>query len=568
MSSQYTSKVRLYKGVPLTNDYTNTLEPATQGIKYSWLNNYDYNDFENIMYPKFNTQTNLGTLRLEAADSNAEDYNYAYIIDSKGKVRFCFILGCRYINDGAKANYSVYEFDLEIDLMMTYVLSKNQFYACPIERHHAVNSHKFNNILSAENVATGPIIHNSYSLSDGAFNLNECWPVLYLTPRTTDTSIRVVNILGVVNGLEMVIVDSSQNIDTINTELNDLVKNYLNGDTSYIMSIAMVPKIFFASKRNVSGYTTLFTPTALNKNFALNVNVDYNSVSLNGYSDIHNKKLCTYPYYFLRVINDVGNHIDLRFEFWDENSTTKQMVITTSGAMLPITAQLAPVNYNGIEASSDSSDLGSKVARDLVIEVSNFPLGSWTSDSYSRYIAQNGKANLISFGGNMLGLATGAVSGASSENPISAVGNAVNGAVNGLIGQLANYQRAKDAPDNTNGDTGNGVTTWLAGRKNFVYTIMCVRQDFAEQIDKYFSRYGYNQNGDIAIPNPTARPKFTYIKTLGNCIRPTYGCNNNQINIINQIMMNGITFWRTSVGKSEFLNFSGIFNSNSNGDVF
>ena len=43
MSSQYTSKVRLYKGVPLTNDYTNTLEPTTQGIKYSWLNNYEYN---------------------------------------------------------------------------------------------------------------------------------------------------------------------------------------------------------------------------------------------------------------------------------------------------------------------------------------------------------------------------------------------------------------------------------------------------------------------------------------------------------------------------------------------
>ena len=70
-------------------------------------------------------------------------------------------------------------------------------------------------------------------------------------------------------------------------------------------------------------------------------------------------------------------------------------------------------------------------------------------------------------------------------------------------------------------------------------------KDFAEQIDKYFSRYGYNQNGDIATPNPTARPKFTYIKTLGNCIRPAYGCNNNQINIINQVMMNGITFWRT-----------------------
>ena len=171
-------------------------------------------------------------------------------------------------------------------------------------------------------------------------------------------------------------------------------------------------------------------------------------------------------------MNDVGNHIDIRFEFWNENSTTKQMVVTTAGAMLPITAQLAPVNYNGIEASGESSDLGSKVARDLVIEVSNFPLGSWTSDSYSRYIAQNGKANLISFGGNMLGLATGAVSGAYSENPANAVGNAVSGAVNGLIGQLANYQRAKDTPDNTNGDTGNGVTTWLAGRKNFVYTTM------------------------------------------------------------------------------------------------
>ena len=100
MSSQYNGQnVKMYKAVPFGPDYTHTLAAGIGG-KTSWLDsNCSPTTYTNLMHIKLDTTTGKGTIRLEVPDSEATLYNYCRV-ESKNPVYFCFVLGCRYINDG------------------------------------------------------------------------------------------------------------------------------------------------------------------------------------------------------------------------------------------------------------------------------------------------------------------------------------------------------------------------------------------------------------------------------------------------------------------------------------
>ena len=75
----------------------------------------------------------------------------------------------------------------------------------------------------------------------------------------------------------------------------------------------------------------------------------------------------------------------------------------------------------------------------------------------------------------------------------------------------------------------------------FVFYRMALRANDARIIDDYFSMFGYAIN-KIQVPNITARPEWTYIKTRDCCI----ACNApaDDVNKICNIFNSGITWWK------------------------
>jgi len=568
-STQYVAKITLYKSVPFDNTYQNTLRPATIATKKAWLDgNYVPNEKTALMYPKIDTTTGRGTIRLEVTDTLAEDYNYCYINDGKGHERFCFIHGCRYINDGKSGETimtsSVYEFDLEIDLMMTFLLSNNQFYPAPIDRHHASSS-KFNNKRIAEDLPLGTPYVNEIKQCE-EYNTNDCWAVIVYTPILNDEGeygtggIHMETLLGIPNGTYNIIFDPSD-LDSAVAFLNSRIKS-----PSQIIALYMLPKALVAS--DYDGHPAeLLTKRDSHK---MNWHVFSDTPgTLNGYTP-RNSKLLYYPYSFARLYNDIGNFSDLKFEDWGK--FTSGYIIQLQGTVtMPVSIKASPLFYNGM-TYTDQGDTYYLLNNDKTVEISNYPLGSVASDSYAAYIAQNGRSNDTAL---LMGTGASAAAGIGAillgSNPVGAAALAIGAVASQVISYASNLQKQMDAPDTTRGSVSNGTIEYYFDHKKFKIAHMSIRSNFARQIDDYFSRYGYSQAGLVDKPDPTIRDLFVYIKTLGHCIKSIAGTsdmNANQLDKVNEIMMNGCTFWNPArVGSASIMQYNVIKNGNQNGDV-
>ena len=77
----------------------------------------------------------------------------------------------------------------------------------------------------------------------------------------------------------------------------------------------------------------------------------------------------------------------------------------------------------------------------------------------------------------------------------------------------------------------------------------------AEQLDDYFTMFGYAQNKIKNIATElatvlTARPKFTYLKTKGFSVKGHFP--SEYKNEFNEVFNNGITFWKTSATVGDY----------------
>lgn len=573
MSSQYTSLVTLYKAVPFDHSYQDGLRASTISTKKAWLdNNYTHITYQSLMFPKIDTVTQKGTIRLDVIETSAEGYNYCYIEDSKGNKKFCFILGCRYINDGKFENgtqRSVYEFDLELDVPMTFLISKDQYVPAALDRHHASTT-KYNNYRLAENVPIGEYHVKDMKLCD--INCSDCFGIIVIAPNIDNAgeyqTFVMKDFLNIPNSAEYWLFDISK----ASLVASYIYANHLIKYASQLISIYTVPKAFIPDEiaNRVDGKAD---PLRLNDwNFTIgrkywNVYSDNFTPELT-YKGVTptNKKLQYYPYHYGRLYNDAGNASEIRFEDWDADwgSTTHRRMITMECSILsPVTVRATPFNYNGVRVMTDPS---LSIAIDglnyeKAIEISNFPYGSCTSDSYAQWVAQNGKSVAAELGiGNALTTIGAGVALATTEvPPVAITAGAITAILSSALSTCSKLQSAYNSADSTSGSISNGTIEYVRKRKTFKFYEMCIKDEFAAQIDHYFTKFGYAQAGEIDTPDDTVRPRFVYIKTLTPCIKPIAGVsepNNNQLVKLNEIFMNGITLWNTTQTKSQLFNYN------------
>ncbi len=559
-NTQYKAIIEMFRNCPFDNSYAHTLEPMDIAKKLSWLEqNCGYKSqedrYEQYMYVRLDSATNKGTFKLQCLDIWAYSYNYAYINNLRGEVYFAFITGCRYVNDATQPtevmSKGVYEFDFEIDLLMSNLHNVNQLKPCMVSRHHSESDE------IGENIVAEPFSLLEEVCNDGGYKVltpsaygDDTCIIIYEMEENQSTG-HLVD--GVFSAAKIhVFSTNSSGLSSAQGLINDAASH---GHPESILAIAM-SKYSYLQLANVGdhlilGDTDKVTPVQVHiPNISENDTID-------GYKP-KNKKLYTYPYNYVNVVNCKGNDINLRYEFWKPNGNNLDLqYYCTRG--LPLTMQIRPIDYKNNTTGSGTN----AISPDVFIECTGFPLGTWSQESFEIWKAQNQ--------GNILGtLAKSAVSigaGIVTKNPITTA-FAITNTIQNVVEIAQQGYTSSIVSDRFSGTLSGTSVNYNSKVEGFFYTRKSIPYENAKMIDNFFTRFGYAQI-KLMTPNPTARPKYTFIQTSEPCYVNDTGmqgytngsANSKQIAIINRCFMNGITFWNRSITKDTIFQYDTLDNS-------
>ena len=266
-----------------------------------------------------------------------------------------------------------------------------------------------------------------------------------------------------------------------------------------------------------------------------------------------NKKLMCYPYNMLYISNGQGNSAEYKWEDFASPIAAPFDVwgnVAPNGGLL-----LSPRQYKSYPGQN----------QDESIQVTGFPLVTWTFDSFRAWLAQNAgtigasAAGLIGSwtsvvapwvmgGSSMAGNGVGStVQQLPGSKPLIArdimegfsPSKGLIAATIGAMGQIYDHQTK---PPQARGN-GNLSLTYQAGNLTFWFYQKHIKEEYAKIIDAYFDMYGYKVNM-VGVPNRNARPCYTYIKTIGCAVDGLIPADDAKQ--IQSIFDKGIRFWKTT----------------------
>lgn len=288
----------------------------------------------------------------------------------------------------------------------------------------------------------------------------------------------------------------------------------------------------------------------------------YNTISrpttLNGYSPV-NKKLLTYPFQALTITNNSGTSNVLCYEYFSDPTACRinfDGVPSVGCSMLNY-----PENYKGITYNFREGVTGTKL-----------PTLGWSKDAYTNWLTENA-INRASANVGMIGNIGGAIGGAVTAGLATAsLGLGMVGAIPAAISSgMSIAQSAMNiasektkhslVPTSVNGNVNNADV--LACGKNYgTYAIpVSIQYQFAERIDKFFTRYGYATNM-IKVPNQIGRTNWNYVEiAAGESVGVSTGAISvpaDAMAVINAAYRKGVTIFHNIDNIGDFSLSNGI----------
>lgn len=517
--------IRLLKGVPLDNTYTDTLYFTSRQAQQDHFGNYTAKSFTQQTYQR----VNKGVLRVQVNADEIYDYNYLSFRNTAygNKQFYAFITSIEYIND------AVSEITYEIDVMQTWMIGLDYTLGqCFVEREHSQTDEIGDNIIP-EVLPTGELVMNDY---EDIFELSELCVVIAIVDVTQGTADGTLYD-GIYGGATLWAYESS---DT--TGINAKIDEYkIKPDA--IVSMYMCPLKFMPSGRIPDNHK--IPETAYSDGLAKTIGGISDTDTIDGHP-VRNKKLFTYPYNFYHIDNGSSGELSLRYEFFT-NHEVKLRVDTVMTQ--PVSCVLRPIEYKG------SGELYTfKTLNTECVKLEGYPMCSWNTDAFKAWLAQNsfpmvvnamgGVAHIVA---NNLTAPTGR-SGADNRNrdwrnrdSALTILNGVNSVVNQVYNASIQADIVKGSYNNGGVNCANGKQTFFGGRCS-------VSKQFAEMIDDYFTIYGYAVKRS-KIPNVNARERWTYTKTIG--CTATGSLPVDDMDRVKSIFDNGVTFWKNAddIGK-------------------
>lgn len=526
--------------VPLEIDNNNQLtfaNASAQNTYFSSLPKIGYDDFTYIRKD--------GVLRIPAVMDDILSYNYVmYRNDAySSKWFYAYITGMEYVND------SVTDISIATDTFQTWQFDLT-YKRTLVEREH-VNDDTIGKHTVPENLNIGELMVNSKTTlkpsnivkdGNGTTLTNDYMIVFQVT-----SNIEVIAYMSlmsltcmynnVFSGLCYFACPDEATARQVIIDFDNAGK----GDN--IIAIFTAPTQFFQgctkhTINNMSIYTTATDQvTAHTLSTLTSETTITRPTKLDGYTPKNNKCFC-YPYSFMNVTNNVGTEVSFNYEDFT-NATPKFEIIGSLGE--GCSTRLIPKNYKGQSEAGEYSIAGAK-----------YPVCGWTSDYYTNWVTQNAVNQAVTAGTTGLsalsGIATGLIAGGGAGAVLGIVGGTTS-LLNDAQRMFGQMEAAKIHPDQAKGNvnTSDMIVGW---GKYFTVSCMSVRAEIAEQIDKWFSMFGYKVNA-VKVPNITGRRNWNYVKTVGCYIEADIP--QDDLQQIKEMFNKGVTFWHN---PSTFCDYS------------
>lgn len=512
MARNPTSTILLYKKVPFSNDYQDSL----------WLESGDISDvlgtpYTQVIYQNYSfvrdgavrISSNNNTTRLSFDLLSLCNY-MEYTNNITGLKHFCFITDCKYIND------SCVELTFEDDVIQTYLFANKDLTGVQLLQSFIVRQHsetdEIGDNLQPENVSIGQYEFTEY---ENVVPIRELAIIASVADIDGGVSGRLYD--NVYGGTKLYAFHATSSGATA---LSSFLVSYLAHPDS-VVALYMVPKYAIKGPDDFEdGH--LIQDTSIGKSY---VQVYAKPEDSSPYN-FRNKKMYTYPYCYFHVDNGCGQSLQLRYEFFDAVSSLEKnapYLKFNTTVTQPARVMCNPVGYKGVGKYTELT--GYKDYLNETITLDNYPICSFTADSFESWLYTSAVPQLV------IGGATMAVS---KELGAFNIGSLVSQA----------YQ-AYNSADITRGNASAGNVNCAHARQTFNTAHAHLRYDNAKSIDDYFTCYGYAQN-KYGIPNLHARENYTYIKTQDFKIKGAIP--NDAINKIKAAFNSGITFW-TSISN-------------------
>lgn len=548
-----TTEICFCHDVPLDNRYQNTFWFANRASQEAYFRGKVLASMTNCTY-----QRTYRSIRASIPIQTIMNCNYLFFQNPEFEARFffCFITDIRYVNN------DMTEVFFEIDVMQTY------FPDCTMKQCFIERAHTANDAVGANTIPEG-LEYGDYVCLD-MVHTTAIEPMVICVAATVDETGNPVQggyYSNVYSGVKINVFDSAAEA---NEYLKLLTENNL---VDAVVNVFMMPHTFSEGASTVP------------KENEFHIQKPYTSI--NGYVP-KNKKLFISPYNVLYVTNGEGTAAVYNYEYFSDATIT----IKVYGSMCTTPqAILVPWNYKGVIQNWDEK-----------LTLDGWAQCAYNIDTYKAWLAQN--ANIIAWQddnaamqrahqeyqagkstdsailnmlGSVIGMgAAGVVAGSAAGSIGGLPGAAVGGIGGGIIGGIRGINQAirqpventiqmqnleneiaqtmairKDhstMPPQAVGGGGSTVMQGLGLKTFFIYRKQ-IRAEFAKQIDRYFTVYGYAQH-KIAFPNIHARSRFSYVQTKGSNV---YG--NAPVSVIaaiNKIFDAGITFWADYIGVGNY----------------
>ena len=319
--------------------------------------------------------------------------------------------------------------------------------------------------------------------------------------------------------------------DALQAFYNSTIKPYVDaGKTDALLGLYIVPEEWISTSGSdpfpASGY---YQVTISNK--------------FQTYEPFNNK-LQSYPYKMVYGMDIDGNNFIYRIEHFLQESVQFRLITSLNS---PPGATFIPLNYKNLSSNFDEA-----------VSISSFPSIALVTDSFKQWVAENGYLTMLNgIKGAIGGVETGAGSAVgmalgskltAATGAVNLIGSGLNAALS-IETALAKFQQAEIRPNDTvtfgnaNALTAGDIFPVQLGVKE-------ITEPMARVIDNYFTKYGYASHR-VAIPNRKNRSRWTYLKTVGCCVKEVvtqsgHGVPQTYLSKIANIYDNGITHWVVS----------------------
>ena len=524
------SVVRFYSGIPFDSTYVHTLWFNDVTAQNNYFHNGTRHKFEvgNMSYQR----VNRGVMRVEIPADDLYDCNYMAFRNTKysGKWFYAFITMVEYVNDKtASVTY-------EIDDVQTWLFDV-EMKECYVEREHSASD------AIGDNILPEPVEVGEYVDSDGETVRPNTVPsgycvIVLVADEQTGINGGIYN--GVYCGADIYAYNSTDT-DSLKAFLNDYIQQ-----PDAILSLYMCPAFLLPTIPTGGKRITPLDTAVINNGYAYNCKMTNATDKFGNYLP-KNKKLYTYPYNYLRVDNNSGQSLALRYEFF-KTLTPNTCPIKVYGTVIPPVKVMArPMDYKGHQGSDITpiSNLFGSTAECITLE--NYPQCAWGVDSYASWLAQNSVPIALNL---FTGAASTAISTVAHPITPSSVGRGISHGINTFVDIFKEAYSASIIADQCRGNIASGNVNMAVGTQDF-YAWRChITEDYARMIDHFFTVFGYSCK-KVKVPNRNSRPKWNYVKTAQ--------CNligsapSDAIRHLCEIYNNGITFWKNA---SEVGNYS------------